>query len=118
MPTHLPILPAHILGPGYLHAMLRRFAWRRPAVFAAPSAGRQTQAQVSIPAVAYWVSDLRQLTHLSFGTSSFRGQLLVAVVRSVTEKPNIGRKYALPAGLTTPLYNVTLTLFEEVPPTP
>ena len=33
-------------------------------------------------------------------------------------KPNIGRKYALVPGLTTPLYNVTLALFEEVPPTP
>ena len=32
-------------------------------------------------------------------------------------KPNIGRKYALVPGLTTPLYNVTLALFEEVPPT-
>ena len=30
-------------------------------------------------------------------------------------KPNIGRKCALLAGLTTSLYNVTLTLFEDVP---
>lgn len=64
------IFPAHLLGPGSatfnFHTMLRRFAWRRPAVSVAPSAGRQTQAQVWIPAVAYWSSDLRQLAHLPF----------------------------------------------------
>ena len=44
------------------------------------------------------------------------GQPLVAVFRSVTEKPDIGRKYALLAVPTTPPYNVTLTLFGELYP--
>ena len=55
-----------------------------------PAAGRQTQAQVSIPAVAHWSSDLRQPTHLPYGTSSFRGQPLAAVFRPATENPISG----------------------------
>ena len=46
------------------------------------------------------------------------GPTFGGVVSLGGRKPNIGRKYALLAGLATPLYNVTLTLFEEVPPTP
>ena len=116
--THLP---GPSIGPGSasfnIHAMLRRFAWRRPAVSVAPSASRQAQAQVSIPAVAYWSPDLRRP-----GPSIFRDFFIPVPtfgggVSLGDRKPNMGRKYALLAGPSTPLYNVTLTLFEEVPPT-
>lgn len=70
-PGRQHIFPAHLLGPDSaslnLRAILQRFAWRRPAVSAAPPVGRQPQTQVSIPAVADWSSDLRLPTLSAFG---------------------------------------------------
>lgn len=94
--------------------MLQRFAWRRPAVSVAPSAGRQAQAQVWIPAVAYWSPDLQQPGPSIFRDFFIPGPTVGGGVSLGDRKPNIGRKYALLAGPTTPLYNVTLTLFGEL----
>lgn len=116
------IFPAHLLGPGSasfnLHTILRRFAWRRPAVSVAPSAGRQTQAQVWIPAVAHRSSDLQQPASSVFRDFFIQRPTVIGGVSLGDRKADIGQKYALLVGSTTPLYNVTLTLFGEVPSTP
>ena len=56
------------------------------------AAGRQAQAQVSIPAAAHWSSDLRQPTPSAFRDFLFRGQPLATVFRSATENLISGEK--------------------------